>query len=155
MFKNGLFPEHISTEIHTSASFNSVIDSKKYKGFKLQEGSLVGNYLNLNVKTNQGVKLMNFLAHSAGPMGEDIPSPWLSDRSIRKKIKVVGFGWKDVHASMTPETTPTEIKKFELFQLKVKSMTTVIYQSLFPFSVRNNIYFKKITKSIVYLLIRK
>ena len=150
MFEGGFFPINISTEVHSVDSLDSIINSKKYSGFKLQEGSKVSKYLSLPVTTTNGTQTMKFIAHSAGPMGEDMPGPWLTEKSIKNKIKIEGFGWKDIHATMTPNNNPAKNKKSDLFLAGMRRFFKVIYQFIIPFKVRDNLIFKKITKKVQF-----
>jgi hypothetical protein len=143
MLKADFYPINISTEVHTLESLEAICNSKKYIGFKLQEGNMVSKYVNLPVKTKNGTKLMKFIRHSAGPMGEDIPSLWLTEKSIRNKLKVDGFGWKDVHATMLPNYIPVEISYKDLFKARIKRATRVTYRFLVPFTLRDYPKFRK------------
>ena len=149
MLKAGFYPINMSTEVHTPESLEAIYNSKKYSGFKLQEGHLVSLYENLPIKTKNGMKLVRFMEHSAGPMGEDIPSNWLTIKSIKNKLKLEGFGWKDVHATMSPDSNPVDIKFKELFISGVVHAHKIFYRFLFPFTVRDSSTFKK-ARQIVY-----
>jgi hypothetical protein len=143
MFKAGYFPLNLSTELSTPKNLEAIFHSGKYNGYKLQEGSTVSQYLSLPVKTKNGVAATKFMEHSAGPMGEDIPSLWLTEKSIRNKLKVDGFGWKDVHATMLPNYIPVEISYKDLFKARIKRATIVTYRFLVPFTLRDNPKFRK------------
>jgi len=145
MLLGGFFPENISTEVHTLESLEAIFDSGKYRGYKVQEGNKVSQYVSLPIKTKNKTKAIKFLAHSAGPMGEDIPSPWLTERSIRNKLRVEGLGWKDVHATLLPNSVPIDIKYSELFVVGIKRVPRLIYQALLPYSLRDHPKFKKVT----------
>jgi FkbM family methyltransferase len=149
MFKAGFYPINISTEVHTPESLEAIYNSGKYSGFKLQEGNLISLYENLPIKTKNGMKLLRFMEHSAGPMGEDIPSNWLTLKSIKIKLKLEGFGWKDVHATMSPDSNPIDIKFKELFISGVEQAPKIIYRFLFPFTIRDSSTFKK-ARQIMY-----
>jgi FkbM family methyltransferase len=144
MLLGGYFPENISTEVHTLESLEAIFDSGKYIGYKLQEGNKVSQYVSLPIKTKNKIKAIKFLAHSAGPMGEDIPGPWLTERSIRNKLRVEGLGWKDVHATLIPDSDPINIKQSELFLAGIKRLPRLIYQALLPYSLRDHPKFKKV-----------
>jgi len=144
MLLGGFFPENISTEVHTLESLEAIFHSGKYRGYKLQEGNKVSQYVNLPIKTKNKKKAIKFLAHSAGPMGEDIPSPWLTERSIRNKLRVEGLGWKDVHATLLPNSEPIDIKYNELFVAGIKRVPRLIYQAVLPYSLRDHPKFKKV-----------
>jgi FkbM family methyltransferase len=150
MLKADFNPINISTEVHTPKSLETICNSKKYIGFKLQEGNTVSRYVNLPIRTKNGTKLMNFIKHSAGPMGEDIPSNWLTEKSIRKELKVKGFGWKDIHATMSPNCNPVEIKYSELFKVGMKRVPMLIYRFLLPFKLRDNPIFRKLVSLKMY-----
>ena len=144
MLLGGYFPENISTEVHTLESLEAIFNSGKYIGYKLQEGNKVSQYVSLPIKTKNKIKAIKFLAHSAGPMGEDIPGPWLTERSIRNKLRVEGLGWKDVHATLIPDSDPINIKQSELFLAGIKRLPRLIYQALLPYSLRDHPKFKKV-----------
>lgn len=150
MLKADFYPINISTEVHTLESLEAICNSKKYIGFKLQEGNMVSQYLNLPIKTKKGIKLMKFISHSAGPMGEDIPSDWLTEKSIRNKLRVEGFGWKDVHATMSPNSNPVEIKYSYLFKVGMKRVPILIYRFLLPFKLRDNPTFKRVNRLRIF-----
>jgi FkbM family methyltransferase len=152
MLLGGYFPENISTEVHTLESLEAIFDSGKYIGYKLQEGNKVWQYVSLPIKTKNKIKAINFLTHSAGPMGEDIPSPWLTERSIRNKLRVEGLGWKDVHATLMPDSDPINIKHNELFLAGIKRLPKLIYQALLPYSLRDHPKFKKVISARLNLM---
>jgi FkbM family methyltransferase len=144
MLRADFNPINISTEAHTFESLEAICNSKKYIGFKLQEGNMVSRYVNLPIRTKNGTKLIKFIKHSAGPIGEDIPSNWLTEKSIRKELKVKGFGWKDIHATMSPNSNPVEIKYNDLVKAGVKRVPILIYRFLLPFTLRDNPTFRKL-----------
>ena len=155
MLKADFYPINISTEVHALESLEAICNSKKYTGFKLQEGNMVSQYLNLPIKTKKGIKLMKFISHSAGPMGEDIPSDWLTEKSIRNKLRVEGYGWKDVHATMSPNSNPVEIKYSYLFKVGMKRLPILIYRFLLPFTLRDNPTFKRVSRLRMFLFKNK
>ena len=150
MLKADFYPMNISTEVHALESLEAICNSKKYIGFKLQEGNMVSRYLNLPIKTKKSIKLMKFISHSAGPMGEDIPSDWLTEKSIRNKLRVEGFGWKDVHATMSPNSNPVEIKYSYLFKVGMRRLPILIYRFLLPFTLRDNPTFKRVSRLRIF-----
>jgi FkbM family methyltransferase len=152
MLLGGFFPENISTEVHTLESLEAIFHSGKYTGYKLQEGNKVSQYVSLPIKTKDKTKAVKFVAHSAGPMGEDMPTPWLTERSIRNKLRVEGLGWKDVHATLLPNSDPIDIKYTELFLIGMKRLPRLIYQALLPYSLRDHPEFKKFISTRVYLM---
>ena len=152
MLLGGFFPENISTEVHTPESLEAIFHSGRYTGYKLQEGNKVSQYVSLAIKTNDKIKAVNFVAHSAGPMGEDLPTPWLTERSIRNKLRVEGFGWKDVHATLLPNSDPIDIKYSELFLIGIKRLPRSIYQTFLPYSVRDHHKFKKFISARMNLI---
>jgi FkbM family methyltransferase len=152
MLLGGYFPKNISTEVHTLESLEAIFDSGKYIGYKLQEGNKVSQYVSLPIKTKNKIKAIKFLAHSAGPMGEDIPGPWLTERSIRNKLRVEGLGWKDVHATLIPDSDPINIKHSELFLAGIKRLPRLIYQALLPYSLRDHPKFKKVISARMNLI---
>jgi hypothetical protein len=97
MFAGGYYPKNISYEVLTLESLDIILQSGKYKGFKLLSGRQVSSHTNLKIKQNT---TYSFLENSAGPMGEDLPGPWLSGSSIKTKLKAHGTHWIDIHATM-------------------------------------------------------
>jgi hypothetical protein len=85
-------------------------------------------------------------------MGEDMPTPWLTERSIRNKLRVEGLGWKDVHATLLPNSDPIDTKYIELFLIGMKRLPRLIYQALLPYSLRDHPEFKKFISTRVYLM---
>lgn len=105
MFDSGYFPTYISSEIHTPESFNVIRQSHKYTGYKLIEGSKVPELGVLPIKTRYSIEHTKFEPHTAGPMGDDLPTPWLNEKSMRFKISIEGCGWKDLHATSLSDIT--------------------------------------------------
>lgn len=78
MFDSSYFPTCISSEIHTLESFNVIRQSHKYIGNKLIEGRKVLELGELPIKTRYSIEHTKFKPHTAGPMGDDLPPPWLN-----------------------------------------------------------------------------
>jgi FkbM family methyltransferase len=151
MFKAGYFPLNLSTELSTPKNLEAIFHSGKYNGYKLHDNNTISEYLSLPVKTRNGITTTEFTAHSAGPMGEDIPSPWLTKRSIRNKLKIEGFGWKDIHATMPFNCDPVDLKHNELFMVGMKHVHRLMYRALLPYTIRNHPKFRKVSSVIRHL----
>jgi hypothetical protein len=108
MFAGGYYPKNISYEISTLESLDIILESGKYKGFKLLKGRQVSSYTNLGIKQNT---TYSFLENSAGPMGEDLPGRWLSGSSIKTKLRAHGTHWVDVHATIDTGVSVAKNKK--------------------------------------------
>ena len=91
---SGTFPDFISAECHSAEVF-CLICAMGYRSFNLVDGATVEKY--------------GFSAHSAGPYGADILSPWYDLQSFFYLLAWERLGWKDIHASKVIEcqvTTP-------------------------------------------------
>ena len=122
MFESGYFPIYISSEIHTPESFNVIRQSNKYTGYKLIEGSKVPELGVLPIKTRYSIKYTKFEPHTAGPMGDDLPTPWLNEKSMRFKIRIEGCGWKDLHATSLSDITFGKNRIGSLFIAGIKRL---------------------------------
>jgi FkbM family methyltransferase len=100
LFRHDLLPPLISVEAHNPRVFGLLVGSAAFSAYNVVEGGLVRRrYANAPVKTSKGTVTYSFPAHSAGPFGDDISTPWLTRHELIMKLGVDGFGWKDIHAS--------------------------------------------------------
>lgn len=100
LFSHGVFPPYISAESHSIEVFAALVALGGYDAFKLVDGEsvplLFGDCI---VDTADGPAHVQFLPHSAGPFGNDIPGPWHSANTFFHTLAQAGLGWKDIHAS--------------------------------------------------------
>ncbi len=100
LFSGGYHPAFISAEAHSLDIFCILVCLGDYRSFKLVDAPTVSKvYENCEVKTANGPVRFSFEPHSAGPFGEDILGPWMSDVTFMKHMSEVGFGWKDIHGT--------------------------------------------------------
>ena len=101
IFLEGIFPPYISAESHSIDIFSSLVNTKKYQKFKLVDGATVfQKYENASILTQDGEVTYSFPYHSAGPFGNDIDGPWLTQHQLYSALMTDGLGWKDIHASL-------------------------------------------------------
>lgn len=95
LFKNEIYPNYISAEIHDIMVFSLITACQKYKKYKLLDGKTINElYSNKSINNN----IYTFPFHSAGPMFEDIDDEEMNEIELFNKIVKVGLGWKDIHA---------------------------------------------------------
>jgi len=100
LFRAAIFPAYVSAESHEIDVFAAFVSDGGYKSFKLVDGYTIPQvYGNHRISTMAGPADYSFLAHSAGPFGNDIPGPWFCAGSFFKILADVGLGWKDIHVS--------------------------------------------------------
>jgi len=101
IFLEGIFPPYISAESHSIDVFSIFVNVKKYQKFKLVDGpSVFQKYENASILTQDGQVTYSFPYHSAGPFGNDIDGPWLTQIELYHALTAAGLGWKDIHASL-------------------------------------------------------
>ena len=104
MLTRNIRPPYISAEIHHAETLAHLISFGEYRAFKLVNGATVSTrYKDAIVQTVDGSRLWSFPNGSAGPFGNDIHGRWMTAKAITKVIGLVGFGWKDVHASLVDD----------------------------------------------------
>jgi FkbM family methyltransferase len=107
LFKNNIYPKYISAEVHDSMVINLILNSP-YKSFKFSEGTEIGNNIKkiefLNHK-QENVKI-DFVQHSSGPYGDDIPGKYYARDSVINYFLNNGLGWKDICCSL-------EVKEYD------------------------------------------
>jgi FkbM family methyltransferase len=107
LFKNNIYPKYISAEVHDSIVINLILNSP-YKSFKFSEGTEIGNNIKkiefLNHK-QENVKI-DFVQHSSGPYGDDIPGKYYARDSVINYFLNNGLGWKDICCSL-------EVKEYD------------------------------------------
>jgi FkbM family methyltransferase len=94
-------PRFISAESHDLNVF-AALCLMGYDYFNLVNGNSVSTqYSHAMINTSKGVEDYSFPAHSAGPFGEDISTPWMKKEIFMQYLSQQGLGWKDVHATNT------------------------------------------------------
>ena len=80
----------------------NLILNSPYKSFKFIEGSEIGNNIKKVEFLNhrQEVSIINFVLHSSGPYGDDIPGKYYSKDSVINYFLNNGLGWKDICCSL-------------------------------------------------------
>jgi FkbM family methyltransferase len=101
LFKNNIYPKYISAEVHNSMVINLILNSP-YKSFKFIEGFEIGNNIKKVEFLNhrQEVSIINFVSHSSGPYGDDVPGKYYSKDSVINYFLNNGLGWKDICCSL-------------------------------------------------------
>jgi len=101
LFKNNIYPKYISVEVHNSMVINLILNSP-YKSFKFIEGFEIGNSIKKVKFLNhrQEVSIINFVPHSSGPYGDDIPGKYYSKDSVINYFLNNGLGWRDICCSL-------------------------------------------------------
>jgi FkbM family methyltransferase len=142
MFDRNIFPNSISIECHEAKSFALLLNSRKYVGFKLVDGSNVSQkYGNCKVYTSYGELVpFSFKEHSAGPFGDDISGEWHSENVIFEMLGVSGLGWKDVCATMNPDKVKGKQVQLLIANLLFKRLVIIIWRRLMPSSLRSVLF---------------
>jgi len=103
----GILPPEISAESHSVAIFARLV-ANGYRSFNLVDGPSVGKmYGRATIETPDGRKPYRFKAHSAGPFGDDIRTPWEDPDTFFYTLAAAGLGWKDIHASRVIAPVPS------------------------------------------------
>jgi hypothetical protein len=127
IFAAGFLPRFISAEAHSVEIFCLLV-AAGYRAFNVVNGStVVADYANVNIATAKGVERYSFQAHSAGPYGEDITSPWLDSQSCFYRLAGEGFGWRDIHA--TSAIQPSAAVKLPVPILSVRQAWLALVES--------------------------
>lgn len=115
LFEAGIFPPYISAESHSIDIFALLLALGEYKAFKLVDGrSVAQRYRNARVRTLEGETRRDFPEHSAGPFGEDIDGPWMTQNNFFELLSAVRLGWRDIHASRLDAPDPGHAPKRRL-----------------------------------------
>lgn len=95
-------PDFVSAEAHDPEVLALLLLERRYLGFQIVNGSRVQSDFGNALITVGGAKMIwNFVRHSAGPFGEDLPSAWLTRPALLRQYGQLGPGWFDIHASLT------------------------------------------------------
>jgi len=106
LMANKIRPPYVSAECQSVKCFCLLV-AAGYGAFKLVDGSSVHErYARHEVQTTQGKRLYAFPPHAAGPFGNDIRGPWMTDDNLFRVLAYAGLGWKDVHASRVDPPDP-------------------------------------------------
>ena len=107
LLANRIKPPYISAESHSIKCFCHLV-AAGYGAFKLVNGPSVHiKYANHEIATAAGKQRYIFPAHAAGPFGNDIRGPWMTDDNLFHVLGYAGLGWKDVHASRADAPDPS------------------------------------------------
>ena len=107
LFEHGVYPPYISAETHSIEVFAMLIALGGYTAFKLVDGmSVPTQYNEARIRTLNGEVRHSFPSHSAGPFGEDIAGPWMTQNNFFHLLSYAGLGWRDIHASRVDEPEP-------------------------------------------------
>lgn len=107
LFEHGVYPPYISAETHSIEVFAMLIALGGYTAFKLVDGmSVPTQYKEVRIRTLGGEVRHSFPSHSAGPFGEDIAGPWMTQNNFFHLLSYAGLGWRDIHASRIDEPAP-------------------------------------------------
>jgi FkbM family methyltransferase len=99
LLANKIVAPYISAESHSIKCFCLLV-AAGYGAFKLVDGPSVHvKYADHEIETRAGKQRYKFPAHAAGPFGNDIRGPWMTDDNLCRVLGYAGLGWKDVHAS--------------------------------------------------------
>jgi FkbM family methyltransferase len=117
LFVGGVRPPYISAECHSFEVLSVLVNQGGYRAFKLVDGAKVSQiYTHRRISTRgpSGHVLYSFPFHSAGPFGEDIDGSWMTVEQIAEAIGMMGFGWRDVHA--TSEASGESTAQLDMMQ---------------------------------------
>lgn len=101
LFLGNVFPTFISAEGHDPSVFGLLSGLGNYTSFKFVQGRRVERefkdfaFRNLSGEERR----FSFRWGSAGPFGDDIPGPWYEKYSAYDRLRLLGTGWLDIHAS--------------------------------------------------------
>ena len=113
LFKNDIYPPHISAECHSPEILSLLIAVGGYDAFNMVQGVSVSEiYKERIVQTISGsTQKYSFPFGSAGPYGVDIDGGWLNGACMLRKLGIFGCGWRDIHATKN-------IKKSSSYSIK-------------------------------------
>lgn len=97
MIGSEFLPTYLSVEAHTAEALCYLV-AAGYREFKVVEGRFVSSpRFEQNIEQEGQTVRMRFDRHGAGPIGEDVPGPWLNLDQMFVYVSEHGFGWKDIH----------------------------------------------------------
>ncbi|MDO9440575.1 MAG: FkbM family methyltransferase [Beijerinckiaceae bacterium] len=100
LFKADIRPPFISAEAHSRDVMELLIREGGYPAFNVVDGSTVARrYRRHPIEVGGGPVDYSFPHHSAGPFGADVAGPWMTPQHLRQFMTMMGFGWKDIHAT--------------------------------------------------------
>ena len=142
MFRNNIFPKTISVECHEAKTVSLLLESRKYLGFKLVDGSSVSNkYKNCMVSTPQGEQIsLSFKEHSAGPFGSDIPGDWYSDNAIFEILGISGLGWKDICATQEIVEASENLSRRVILNALTRRLLVTLWREITSESLRTFVF---------------
>lgn len=138
MIEHNLLPRYFSFENNGIQLLKEILETGIYSRFNIvsfynfyeiypdwesQLNSRSGNYMS---------KILLKASHSAGPMGEDIKSPWLSEEKIIELYMKVPNSWFDIHVSK--ERISLSDLSYEFYQ--EKKNFTIQLKRLLPIGLK-------------------
>lgn len=102
LFAYDIRPPFISAEIHNIQVLDLLYRAGGYRKFKyVNGGQVVENNPALVQELSGNTREYHCIAHSAGPMGEDIKGPWLTiDELHQHRGPGWNLGWYDIHVAL-------------------------------------------------------
>ncbi len=99
LLAHNIRPPYLSAECFEIEVFCQLV-AAGYPRFKIVEGMQVGHQLQrVSLQLADGsLTEQSFIAHSAGPFGEDIPMPWIDRQRMFRYLADRPYGWGDLHA---------------------------------------------------------
>ena len=151
LLNSGYVPDYISVEAHTQNILESLVSSGKYHGFKVVNGYTVAKYFqNVQIREKSGkISEYSFKDHSAGPFGDDISGPWLSKQAISRKLKLEGFGWKDICATSLDVPIVHRLSLKYLLKATTIKILREIVKKLVPLKFRRRATFSRYSSKLL------
>ena len=135
LFESNIRPPFISAEAHHADILITLAGIGGYKAFQSIDAYVIPNrFKNHVIQTLNGAEKYSFVAHSAGPCGDDLGTEWLTAENIIGQLAVERFGWKDIHA--TTEHTASASHRPHLKILRIAKLLWLIKRALrYPKSI--------------------
>jgi FkbM family methyltransferase len=140
LFENEIFPVYLSAECHSLDIVKLIISTNRYEAFNLIEGQNVPKLQWAKNPNSITESLIQFEAFSAGPFGNDIKKNWLTERSIVVQMRLVGPGWKDLHAVRSKNVLSHEVSDRVPFRIIFEANTRRTYRLMLPYNLRTVIW---------------
>lgn len=102
MLAKEIFPVYLSLELNDPKGLRTLIESRKYRSFKLSTGFDIGRKIRkVIVNTLNGKQEWTFEVHSSGPLFDDLDRRIFTARgaSVVKYLKHRLIDWTDLHAA--------------------------------------------------------
>lgn len=132
LFRAGIFPPYISAELHKIEVFAALV-AAGYPSFNIVDAVLVGQRpAACEILTKNGVEAFRFQGGTSGPFGDDLSTPWLDAQGAFEELRLLGTGWRDLHASHRHR--PSELSRNPLrrcaWPLSIAATRNAIVRSL-------------------------